>query len=279
MALPFATLAAGAADVGGFLSGASSLLGAFGFGSKKKKGPSPEEQIALNKMAQTAEFDTRMELGKKHGIHPLTMIGAPAYSGSGIYMDGSRQEKTIDLNAMGQGIDRLANVGRTQVQRELDDLAIDNAKLSNDYLRVQIAGAQKAVASSGQTPAYSSGAGDYLLDGQSGSGTGRVAPKPAEPTLGATASQPHREGGAYPEIGYKQISPTELRIVPSKDQKERMEDDIFEQFKYHSRHSMPIISNFRNNFVKKPPYPSDVPLPKGFKKWVWAYDRWVASKK
>lgn len=135
------------------ISGGTQILGGL-FGGKSKKGPSPEEQIALNRMAQIGEFDTKMELSKKHGIHPLTMLGAPAYSGPSIQMNGAKEKPGVDFNALGQGIDRLANVGRNQTQRKLDELALEQASLSNDYLRVQIAGAQKAITQSGASAPF-----------------------------------------------------------------------------------------------------------------------------
>lgn len=274
------------ATIATIASAGSKILSSFGFGgSKKDKTPSIEEQLQAQRASQR-ELDVERpswirQGAEKAGLHPLAVMGISPASGGNFYLDGGQEKKGVDFNALGQGIDRLANVSRTQRQKELDDLAVEQAKLSNDYLRVQIAGAQKAIATTGQTVSYGSGAGDYLLPGQSGSGVQRVAPEPSAPTIGANKSQPHREGGAYPEIGYKQTSPTELRIVASKNQKERMEDDPFETVKFHARHSVPLVSDFRRNFTKggRPPYPSEVPLPQGYKRWVWSYDRWRAAKK
>lgn len=264
--------AAGVAAAGSFLSGASSFLGGLGIGGGEKR-PRYRDALQAQMYATGNDIDTKIKKAKEHGIHPLTMLGVPGVNAPSAYVPGN---KGPDLNAMGQGIDRMANFGRTQLSREIDEANLEQVKLSNDFMRVQIAGAQQAIAKSGQTPPLSSGVGPYLLDGQTGSGS--IAPKPAEPTLGVTPQQPQREGGAYPEIAYKRTSPTELRLVPSKDQKERMEDDIFEQVKYHSRHSFPVYSSVRN-MIKNPPYPSEVPLPPGYKKWVWSYDRWKASKR
>lgn len=159
MVLPFGITAAGLANAGTFLSGASSFLGALGIGGKQKRGPSAEDMISAQKLADITSMDTKMELSKKYGIHPLTMLGMPSASNGGFFMDGARPKKGIDLEAMGQGIDRMANVGRSNVQRELDKLALEQAQLSNDYLRVQIAGAQKAIATSGATVPFSGASG------------------------------------------------------------------------------------------------------------------------
>ena len=142
------------ATVGSALSGASSFLGGLGFGKKEKKGPSMEEQLAAQRQHQmTFDLDRPSWIragAEKAGLHPLAVMGISPASGPSYSLEGGRS-KGVDLEAMGQGIDRMANAGRTQVQRKLDELALEQAELSNDYLRVQIAGAQKAISRSGAT--------------------------------------------------------------------------------------------------------------------------------
>lgn len=142
--------------VGGFLSGAGSFLGGLGIGGgKKSKTPSMEEQLQAQRASQReldVERPSWIRAGaEKAGLHPLAVMGISPASGGNFYLDGGQEKKGIDLQAMGQGIDRMANAGRTGIQRKLDDLALEQAQLSNDYLRVQIAGAQKAIAKSGAT--------------------------------------------------------------------------------------------------------------------------------
>lgn len=140
------------AAIGSVLSGASSFLSALGVGgSKKKSGPSWQDQRAMASQARFDEMRDKMLLAKKYGIHPLTMLGTTVGSGQVSYVDGSYEKRGVDLAALGQGIDRAANVGRSSIQRKLDELAVENARLSNDYLKVQIAGAKRAIARSGQT--------------------------------------------------------------------------------------------------------------------------------
>lgn len=151
------------AAAGTFMSGASSFLGGLGIGGGEKRpryqpyykamlGPEAPKKYngaTMNSMIDQISFDGRMQSAAKHGLHPLTVLGVPT-SGSSptAYLPGSSGP---DLNAMGQGIDRMANAGRSQVQRKLDELNLEHATLSNDYLRVQIAGAQKAISRSGAT--------------------------------------------------------------------------------------------------------------------------------
>lgn len=87
----------------------------------------------------------RMNAANDFGLHPLTALGAQPV-GSATASITSPTRNSPDFEAMGQGIDRALNYGRTQVQRELDDLALEKAKLSNDYLKVQIAGARQSIA-------------------------------------------------------------------------------------------------------------------------------------
>lgn len=150
------------ANVGGFMSGASSFLGGLGIGGGQKTprfsptikawglDPKQNNLTDLTRHQIMTDIGAKMGASKKYGIHPLSMLGLPSTSqGASAYVDGG--SSGVDLNAMGQGIDRMANVGRSQVQRKLDELALEQATLSNDYLRVQIAGAQKAISQSGQT--------------------------------------------------------------------------------------------------------------------------------
>ena len=152
---------AGFAAAGTFLSGASSFLGGLGIGGGEKR-PRYQDSLNAQMWAQRNQVNTAMELSKKHKIHPLTMLGMPSAGSPTAYVQGSSGP---DLNAMGQGIDRMANAGRSDTQRKLDELALEQATLSNDYLRVQIAGTQKAIAQSGATVPY----GSKGLDGVSSS--------------------------------------------------------------------------------------------------------------
>lgn len=156
------------ASIGSFMSGAGSFLGGLGIGGKQKRPsyrpymkamglPKGASLVDAQKLQIQGDFDARMAAAQKHGLHPLTALGVSTSQASPTaYLPGSSGP---DLNAMGQGIDRMANVGRSGLQRQLDELALEQAKLSNDYLKVQIAGAQKAIASTGATPAMGSVAG------------------------------------------------------------------------------------------------------------------------
>lgn len=162
------------AGIGSFMSGASSFLGGLGIGGGQKTprfsptikawglDPKKNNLTDLTRHQIMTDIGAKMSASKKWGIHPLSMLGLPSTAqGASAYVDGG--SSGVDLEAMGQGIDRMANAGRGHVQRKLDELALEQATLSNDYLRVQIAGAQKAIASAGATIPMdnSSASGNY----------------------------------------------------------------------------------------------------------------------
>lgn len=142
------------ATIATIASAGSSILSAFGFGKKQKKGPSIEEQLAAQRASQQQldlERPSWIRQGaEKAGLHPLAVMGISPASGGSFFLDGGQQKQGVDFNALGQGIDRAANAYRTSTQRKLDELALEQAQLSNDYLRTQIAGAQQAIVRSGQ---------------------------------------------------------------------------------------------------------------------------------
>ena len=92
-----------------------------------------------------------VKAGKEHGLHATALLGVQP-SGGGSFSAGYDTKPDPDFASMGQGIARAANAYRTGVQRKLDDLALEKAQLSNDYLKVQIAGAQKAITNTGSIP-------------------------------------------------------------------------------------------------------------------------------
>lgn len=209
-----------------------------------------------------------VEDAQKAGIHPLAALGmgspSPAFS----------TDNQFDRIAeMGQGISRAVDSFATSEDRDLlrksAVLDLENKSLQNDRLRSEIALMQQP----GTPPGF---ALSPVIAGQ-GDAVNPELKVPAEHTAHSSAAA-NIEGGSYPEIAYVHDSPTTLRIVPSAMQKQRMEDDIVEQLRYHTRHNMPVVSQIRR-FIKEPPYPREVPLPRGYKRWLWVGDRWRASKR
>lgn len=140
-------------SIGGVASGVGKVLGGLGIGGGEKR---PRYKDALNAQmwADRNAWDVKMQKAKEYGIHPLAALGvSPAASPAGYLPSPDR----FDPSEIGQGIQRAANVGRDNIQRELDEAALEHAKLSNDFLKTQIAGSLQAISNSGSVPAVRSG--------------------------------------------------------------------------------------------------------------------------
>ena len=141
----------GLSGLGSFASGIGSLAGAFGGGGQsagRALSSQVEAQKGLNKYLATNSPSWAVQGAKAAGLHPLTVLGQSPSAGP---ITSTSSNNKPDLAALGQGIDRALNAGRSETQRKLDTLALEKAQLSNDYLRTQIAGAQKAINNSGST--------------------------------------------------------------------------------------------------------------------------------
>lgn len=279
------------AGAGSFLSGAGSVLGGLGIGGGEKrprasdavkyllgtktdKNGKPISYSKAQGIHQSNMFTYLMQSGKDHGIHPLAMMGfQPAATPQIPVM--SPESNSWNPSEIGQGVHRAASAFKSEAEREMQELALERERLSNDYLKTQIAGSVQRIAQQGLPPSVSSGVGANLVDGQPSSGT--VQPQPTQPYMSG-AGGPHGEAGSITDVGYVRTSPTTLAKVMSKDMKERAEDDIFQQAKWHARHSIPIVRDLYN-FKNRPPYPHEIPPPKGYKSWVFYGNEWHASKK
>jgi len=145
---------AGLSSIGSFASGLGSIASSFGFGGSSNKAErlasSYDTEIQYAKK-RASELPVHIVAGaKKAGLHPLSLLGSSAMQSPSFSANYDKQGP--DLAAMGQGIDRALNAGRSGMQRKLDELAIEKAGLENDYLRTQIAGSQAAIARTAATP-------------------------------------------------------------------------------------------------------------------------------
>lgn len=144
---------------------AGGLLGGFGGGSTKSSNPvmstaqinaAGDSTRVNNYEALRGRLWAATEYGKEYGINPLTALGAPVISGNPVEITGAEKHNPngVDVREIGQGVERAVNAYRGKVQRQLDELALEKAQLSNDYLRTQIAGAQKAISSTASNPSF-----------------------------------------------------------------------------------------------------------------------------
>ena len=141
-------------SIGSIAGGLGSIASAFGSGGSGKG------QNAANQFRWQQEKDERFAQhairwrvndAKAAGLHPLAAVGfAGAQSNSPSYAIPA--SNSPDFASMGQGIDRALNRGKNNLQKELDNLALEKAKLENDYIRTQIAGSQQQIAKSAGSP-------------------------------------------------------------------------------------------------------------------------------
>jgi hypothetical protein len=137
---------------------AGNLVGSVGQSLFGQDGPSVGEQQNNSlkylkdsiKLQNNEAIQQRVAAAKATGLHPLSVLGANV-NGGATFQTSSKEKPNIDFAALSQGIDRAANANRTSIQRKLDTLALEKAQLSNDYLRTQIAGAQKSIANTAGT--------------------------------------------------------------------------------------------------------------------------------
>ncbi|QXP08044.1 MAG: DNA pilot protein [Arizlama microvirus] len=257
---------------GAVLSAGADLAGGIlGQGSQKDAIESNEDIFRQNVQLQTdfAKNGIRwkVEDAKAAGIHPLYALGANTASFSPVSV-GSFPESPLgdSISRMGQSVGRSVDATMTKVEREkkavMDSLTLERAKLENDLLKSQIVNVNRA--SNPALPTSDPSLTSDFISGQGNSSPtgGLVIDKP----LVRTSSQPGRpyqEVGAIPEFGYARTA-TGLAPIPSKDVKERIEDQLIPELMWSLR------NNVLPNVWMGPPSPSerDYPIPKGHK-WFW----------
>lgn len=137
------------------ISGAGSLAGGVVDNYFNKK--ASDKSYKFQKKVLQNQVQWRVADAVKAGLHPLAALGVNPASGPSISVGGSSLGSA--LSDMGQDISRAAEayltpeakgVARAQLLQE------ENIGLQNDLLRAQIAGAKKALLTSGSTPGVAS---------------------------------------------------------------------------------------------------------------------------
>lgn len=205
----------------------------------------------------------RVADAKKAGIHPLYALGANTHSASPVSVGSS-------LGAAGQNIDRALDAGRTkgqQLQQRLLKTQIDGQEIENQLKASELARLQQSP--SNALPGDDSGISPDIL--------GRAPVPRVEITpvrVGANArGRAAQEAGSVTSFGFARTADGGLVAVPSRDMKDRIEDNIFLETEWAFRNQlMPFVSSDKARAMA--PTTKDYPLPRGFK---WVYDRWKAA--
>lgn len=210
------------------------------------------------------------------GLHPLYALGGSAMSFApvsvgGTSIPGSSVASAPHLSAalsqadtasgaglarMGQDVGRAINATRTQDERitaaAMGALGLERASLENDLLRSQI-----AKNNAGANPPAPS-LNPFGIDGQTQSGSKVTAD--TFKRIEGLPGQPGSEPAAITDVGYSRTA-TGWAPVPSKDVKERIEDNWVQEVLHAIRNNvMPTIGINR----QPPPFP-----PPAGQSWVY----------
>lgn len=123
------------AAAGQFLGGVGSIAGAFG-GSRGPSANDSHHAMLMGIEGMQRQFDMRMDLAKKHGLHPLTVAGVPMTPSSVQFAGDSPR---VDLEALGSGAHAI---GRSLVKPPDEDPM--DKRLKEAQLRLIEANANRA---------------------------------------------------------------------------------------------------------------------------------------
>lgn len=223
------------------------------------------KNIALQREFAQHGIQWRVQDALAAGVHPMAALGgsgatfspaahvqggsinAPQISGGG---GGVSANITADssmgnaLSNMGQDISRALSATQNAADRAdsytaaSQVLTLDNQRLQNELLKSQIARLR-------QTPNPPMPVNQrFGLDGQ-----GQTAVKTKEGEItGRDPRQPQSEAHSIPDVGYAQTK-TGYAPVPSKDVKERIEDNFIQEVMWAFRNN--VLPSF--GFNKSPP--------------------------
>lgn len=187
-------------------------------------------------------------------VHPIYSLGSAGAAFSPVSASFTADTSVGNaIGAIGQNLGRAVHSTSTQGERvdaftkAAQVLQLEKGALENDVLRTQLA-SENARLRQAATPPFPS-ANPYMIPGQTQSGTTEmVKAKPLEVAPGVPG-QPQSEGGAITDVGYARTS-TGYAPVPSKDVKERIEDDFVQQTLHAIRNN--VLPSIGINFSPPP---------------------------
>lgn len=269
---------------GQIISAGASLLGGALANKSNKDAASDQTAASVANAAADRELQKQMAQegirwrvadAKAAGIHPLFALGAQLPSSSPTtFIPGSFQDSMGAAVAdAGQSIGRAFEATRTgpeRVQERLGELAITRAELENDLLRSQnallIQQSNPALPSARVAPSmpFPEAASDLAKSGIAVTpASSHIEDKPMERVV-PNPHNPTQEPGAISDVGFVK-TPTGYAPVPSKDAKDRIEDQFIPETMWAIRnHLLP-------SFGAGNPPPLSY-LPEGA--YSWKFDVW-----
>jgi len=217
-------------------------------------------EIATQKEFAQNGIRWKMDDAKAAGIHPLAALGAPTASGGGT-MITSQPDTSVSqgLQNMGQSVSRAIQSQRTAQERQLADLQLANAQADLDGKLIENQIKSSSYQKMNQVgPAFPSAMDGAMIPGQGNSVIPGFKVTPSEASASSRFNSGVQAGGIN-SLQYTREADGSIGIAPSKDAKERNEDDFIAESLWH----------IKNRFMPPPPDPREWPLPKGFTKWQW----------
>lgn len=244
-------------DIGGALiGGGASLIGA------DKQADAMKDAAAMNARAQKefAQHGLRWKVAdaKAAGLHPMAALGASSTSFAPSYVGDSPQGQALaDFGQnLGNAIARTSTKSEQMFQQAMQTEQLKNAQLQNKLLEGQI--------SSINSPSRPGGAAwpgsQHAIPGQGDSAL--IDTQPLQRTA-HLPGQPHSEPGSITDVGWVNTASGGLAPVPSRDVKERIEDQIIQELSWSIRNqALPNVGHG--------PKPPKAALPKGATHWEWS---------
>lgn len=218
------------------------------------------QNIALQREFAQNGLRWKVEDAKAAGIHPLYALGASGASFSPVSI-GATPDTSLPsaLNDMGQNVSRAISATKTQQEKELAALHLATAKTQLQGVELDNQLKAKQLNAIGTTaPAFPSGDSGNFIPGQ---GNSPVLVRPSERSANAPG-RPAQQAGHVTDIAYARTD-TGYTPVPSKDVKERIEDQFVPEFMWAMRNQLAP-----NLGLAEPPSKSQ--LPKGAYAWKWS---------
>lgn len=247
------------------------------------------------------------------GIHPIAALGGQFSSPSPIQISGSVPQAAAassnplppltgssmgaGLQSAGQDLSRAVSAVATEWERSQgvktasEALTLENQSLQNQLLAAQLARTSGAAVG----PPMPSIRSTNMIDGQGNTpsrlNTNLVSEKKHEPVVGAPG-QKQSEPGEVTDVGYARTG-TGYAPVPSKDVKERIEDNLVSELMWEARNRITQSLGFNLSPPKHVPLKSKDhswyfnPLKQEYQQRIapfdkatgtWRWDRWWNDK-
>lgn len=265
------------------ISTGGSLLGGL-FGKKQSAVKAYNQAAELQNLqieGLKKQVPAMVEGAKNAGIHPLAALGISPMAGPSASFGSNGGGNASMLSDLGQNLGRVAEAAGTVDERKqsrvANALALEHAALQNDLLRSQITSINRQP---GTGPGLPTAMNAGIMPGQGNSIPGTVDVQPVG-LSSATPGNPSKEAGGVTDFTFAR-SGNKLYVVPSRDVKERIEDNLMAELSWSYRNQVsPYLNPFERRNMNKPgrsPDPREWPLPPGAKRWVWNGTHYVASK-